>query len=113
MTTSAAPGWYPDPHGAPVNRWYDGQQWTATTSSPAPTPVATGRQVSIHYGFALLAVFSLLGTVIPCIGLFSSSGADEGGGVAGGMGIMWLLWGGMWTLVWTAFAISHTLKSRS
>ena len=24
----------------------------------------------------------------------------------------WLLWGGMWTLVWTASAIQHTLKGR-
>jgi hypothetical protein len=21
-------GWYPDPHGQPVQRWWDGMQWT-------------------------------------------------------------------------------------
>jgi hypothetical protein len=25
---SPAPGWYPDPSGAPVQRYFDGQQWT-------------------------------------------------------------------------------------
>jgi hypothetical protein len=28
------------------------------------------------------------------------------------MAILWLLWGGMWTLIWAAFAINHTLKER-
>lgn len=32
-----AAGWYADPHGAQVLRWYDGTQWTEHTSAlPAP-----------------------------------------------------------------------------
>jgi hypothetical protein len=27
-TPSAAPGWYPDPSGAPGQRYFDGTQWT-------------------------------------------------------------------------------------
>lgn len=26
--TSAAPGWYTDPAGAPLDRWWDGAGWT-------------------------------------------------------------------------------------
>ena len=75
---------------------------------------------TIHYGFALLAIFSLLGTVIPTIIMFSAAGSaadgtesgDAAAGIGSGFGIMWLLWGGMWTLIWAAFAINHTLKER-
>ena len=41
-TTGALPpaGWYPDPYGAPFERWWDGQQWTEHTNTPAaPEPV--------------------------------------------------------------------------
>lgn len=30
-TPTAAADWYPDPSGAPVMRWWDGQHWTAHT----------------------------------------------------------------------------------
>jgi hypothetical protein len=29
-----APGWYRDPAGAPVNRWWDGVEWTQYTQDP-------------------------------------------------------------------------------
>lgn len=33
-------GWYPDPYGAPYERWWDGAQWTDHTNVPAaPEPV--------------------------------------------------------------------------
>lgn len=84
------------------------------------------RRFTIHYGFALLAIFSLLGTIVPSIFWFAAAGnvdhtgstqadidaANGASGVMGFFGIGWLLWGGMWTIVWTAFAIQHTLKSR-
>lgn len=105
MTTPA--GWYPDNAGA--TRYWDGTAWTAAT---APTPQADGRRFTIHYGFALLAVFSLLGTLGPVL-LFAIGAAgdpDARGGVP--IVFMWFLWGGFWTLIWSAFAINHTLKSR-
>ena len=30
-------GWYPDPYGAPYERWWDGAQWTEHTTTPAPS----------------------------------------------------------------------------
>src|SRR5690242_16774672 len=31
------PGWYADPHGAPIYRWWDGQAWTEYTSGGGPS----------------------------------------------------------------------------
>ena len=33
-------GWYPDPYGAPFERWWDGAGWTAHTNTPAPAAPA-------------------------------------------------------------------------
>lgn len=34
-----AAGWYPDPYGAGMQRWYDGQRWTAAAVPMPPPPV--------------------------------------------------------------------------
>ncbi|OBB15085.1 hypothetical protein A5761_15215 [Mycolicibacterium setense] len=106
-------GWYPDPSGAPGQRYWDGGRWL-TVAGPAHQP-EEGR-VTIHYGFALLAVLAILGTVVPCIFLFVAGVSEDdpdAGGMGIGMAVMWGLWGGVWILIWSAFAIHHTLKSRS
>lgn len=36
MLNAAAPGWYPDPGGAPMLRWFDGRQWTPQTAPMGP-----------------------------------------------------------------------------
>jgi hypothetical protein len=92
-----------------------------------PLPASQPARITIHYGFALLAIFSLLGTVIPTIFWFVAAGnathttgtsqaeidgAHAASGLMGVLGIGWLLWGGTWTLIWAAFAINHTLKAR-
>ena len=95
--------------------------WGFPPQQPAPQPA----RFTIHYGFALLAFFSLLGTVIPTIIMFSAAGsvasetdpammesAETASGIGAAFGVIWLLWGGMWTLIWAAFAINHTLKER-
>ena len=33
-------GWYPDPYGAPFERWWDGAGWTEHTNTPAPATPA-------------------------------------------------------------------------
>ena len=32
-------GWYADPSGAPMQRWFDGMRWTQHTQGPAQPPV--------------------------------------------------------------------------
>jgi hypothetical protein len=119
-----AAGWYPDPSTG-QQRYFDGAHWGPPAPPPPSAPTVGGR-FTIHYGFALLAVFSLLGTVIPSIFWFASAanvdttgstqaeidGAQAAGGMMSFFGVGWLFWGGMWTIIWTAFAIQHTLRSR-
>lgn len=115
---TAPPGWYADPTGAPGQRYFDGTTWTHHRAAPGPAE----RRFTIHYGFALLAVFSLLGTVLPSIFWFavagsaandsSADGAAAAAGFSTTFGVLWLIWGGMWTLIWAAFAVHHTLKGR-
>jgi hypothetical protein len=128
MTTPPPPppGWYPDPDGGPNLRWFNGTAWTNQYQPPTPQvalppSAAQAGRITIHYGFALLAIMSLLGTLgigIPMLisaGSAANDGTDAGKDVAGfgsGMAMMWMLWGGMWTIIWIAFAINHTLKAR-
>ncbi len=65
------PGWYPAPNGAPGQRYWDGLALSDIHSAPA-TEHTEGR-FTIHYGFALLAIFSLLGTLIPAVLLMSTA----------------------------------------
>lgn len=99
-------GWYPDPSGGPGRRYFDGEDWGP------PAPADKPARFTIHYGFGLLAVFSLLGTLIPGILMISSNAGTSSEGAGMFMGTGWLLWGGMWTLIWAAFAVQHTLRGR-
>lgn len=67
MTTPS--GWYPDPSGAPGQRYFDGTQWTeqrmppaapATVSAPAPA-----KRKNIIGIIALVA--SIIGVIFACI----------------------------------------------
>jgi hypothetical protein len=70
MTNPAAPqpGWYPDPSGAPGQRYFDGRQWTHhavppppsivinnTVGAPAPVVVTTGPNHALHLVLTLLS----------------------------------------------------------
>lgn len=39
MLGAAPPGWYPDPQGSHMMRWFDGQQWTANFAPPGTVPM--------------------------------------------------------------------------
>lgn len=79
MTQQQPPaGWYPDPSGSGQQRYFDGISWgpVAPTAAPYAPPTQQRTQPSrftIHYGFALLAFFSLLGTVIPAFFWFAGA----------------------------------------
>ncbi len=47
-TSGALPpaGWYPDPYGAPYERWWDGAQWTAHTTETPAAPAAPAAPVA-------------------------------------------------------------------
>lgn len=118
MTASSPAGWYPDPSGAPGQRYYDGVAWSDVAVAAPTTAAPSPGRLTIHYGFALLALFALGGTVIPAYLLFAAASdytqsdpSTSGMGIT--MGVLWLVWGGMWTLIWAAFAIHHTLRSRN
>ena len=61
----------------------------------------------------MLAIFSLFGTLGPgalwIVAAIQTPGATGTGIV---MGILWMLWGGMWTAIWAAFAVPHHLRSK-
>ena len=120
------PGWYPDPAGGPNSRWFNGTDWTHHYHPPvqqfAPPPAE--RRFTIDYGLVVVAVISLLVTLVPSTFWFVAAGSvtsepsteRDGAGTAAGLGIVMvvlgMLWGGMWTLIWTASAIHHTLRGR-
>ena len=61
----SAPGWYPDPAGAPGRyRYWDGTRWSTETSDrpgPAPAPTRSRRGLGIAAGvIAVLVVVVLL-----------------------------------------------------
>jgi hypothetical protein len=39
MLAAAPPGWYPDPQGSGMLRWFDGVQWTQAFAPPGTVPM--------------------------------------------------------------------------
>lgn len=59
----AAPGWYPDPSGAPLQRYWDGMSWSGQTAAThsGPAPAAPRRK---WVPWAIAAVCALLLVVL-------------------------------------------------
>lgn len=53
--TQTEPGWYPDPHGVGVARWYDGTKWTAITAGVPPRHLAPDSRPTLGEGWLQLA----------------------------------------------------------
>lgn len=45
--TNPAPGWYPEAPGAPVERWWDGTQWTPQTRQAQPRSDSSAWEVGL------------------------------------------------------------------
>ncbi|AZS12004.1 hypothetical protein SEA_ZETZY_34 [Mycobacterium phage Zetzy] len=85
-----APGWYPDPSGAPGQRYFDGTEWTSHSQPPGhtPQPVAVLPKKTNHALHLLLTILSFP------LAFFT-------------FGIVWWLW------VWIIVAISNHNKTQT
>lgn len=81
-----APGWYPDPSGAPQQRWFDGSTWTAHSAPLAPAP-------KLNAFFVMLTVISAVPTLFCLLAVI----ATNGNSVMWGLGC---IWSAAWTYVW-------------
>lgn len=83
------PGWYPDPSGAPQQRWWDGSKWSdATRGDVAPEPevpvdaaaaAASSRSGPLVRGLLLVVVFGVLVGGGILIGMGLADTGDDGG----------------------------------
>ncbi|KAA1250773.1 DUF2510 domain-containing protein [Mycobacterium simiae] len=94
MTGAPLPGWYPDPSGAPGQRYFDGQQWTYRAPLPPPTPPPP-----------------------PSIVIHNTVGAPAPYVVAAGPNhalhlVLTLLTCGMWLPVWLIVAVASPQRVR-
>jgi hypothetical protein len=51
LSASIAPGWYDDPAGSGLQRWWSGIGWTEHTHDPAPKPVAPTPSPADDFGY--------------------------------------------------------------
>jgi Protein of unknown function (DUF2510)/Domain of unknown function (DUF4352) len=75
---NAPAGWYPDPSGAPGQRYFDGQQWTSH-APPPPKQSHTGLWVGLSVLAAVVLFFGGC-TALMVVGM---NKADDPGSVTG------------------------------
>jgi hypothetical protein len=110
---SIPPGWYPDPSGVPVQRWWDGASWSAHTapagyaSHGSTTIVNLAPPKSVGVAFVLTFFFGPFGMLYSTVpGALIMLGVSFIGGLFVGiltLGLAWLVWGpAMWltSIVW-------------
>ena len=114
------PGWYQDPSGVPVQRWWDGTAWTTHTApswhSPhgSTTIVNLAPPKSVGVAFVLTFFFGPFGMLYSTTtGALVMLGVTFIGGLFVGiltLGLAWLVWGpAMWltSIVWGCAAASN------
>lgn len=76
-----AAGWYPDPSGAPQQRYWDGTEWTEHTAPLAGPPVAPPAERSRAIGCLIAAgvgvVLLFIGAIVAAIAIPTFLGAKE------------------------------------
>lgn len=85
MSQLPPPGWYADPHGSPIYRWWDGQAWTAYTSGGQPAlPAAQAFATPTTPTYATFSTPAYSAPTSPAYGTPTTTEASEGfyGGVA-------------------------------
>jgi hypothetical protein len=115
------PGWYPDPHGAPAQRWWDGTAWSAHTA-PLPgypayggtTVVTVAQPKSVGVALLLTFFFGPLGMLYSTVsGALIMLGISFFGGLVVGiatLGLAWVVWGpAVWltSMIWGCVAASN------
>lgn len=84
------PGWYPDPSGHPVERYFDGVQWTQAVRSKRRGPIfcwlliAAGVLGAAWFFFAPIKE-TALGFTISCGNALQASNASTDGGDSSGI----------------------------
>lgn len=87
--TAPLPGWYPDPPGAPGQRYVDGRRWTYRAPSPSPPPTPPPTSIVIN------------NTVAAPTHLVVSPGPNHALHL-----VLTLLTCGMWLPVWLVVAVA-------
>lgn len=93
------PGWYPDPQGYPMLRWWDGWAWSDHTGPLPPPPVVVRPAKSVAVALVLTFFFGPLGMLYSTV-----SGALIMLAVLffGGFLVFGLFWLGLWPTAWVA-----------
>lgn len=104
------PGWYADPLGYPVLRWWDAWAWTGHTGPLPPPPIAPAARKSVGVAIVLTLFFGPFGMFYTTVGgaLTMLAVLFFGGFLA--FGLFWfLLWPIAWvgSMVWGALAASR------
>lgn len=82
MSMTPPPGWYPDPHGPHLERWWDGTAWTEHRRTPGatagPVPPPPGGGAGRAKAVALVAAGAVLVAAIVTGSLVLTRGDDSG-----------------------------------
>jgi hypothetical protein len=77
---STPPGWYPDPNGAPGQRYFDGTRWTENRAAPQMAPVLQRPRRKVWpwvLGGIFLVIFLVIGGCVAFVGSVANEIAKD------------------------------------